>query len=189
MIDISQALAADIDDLAIAFDVSDTNHDSLADAAQTLYRDIRLAVRSFLGMSIAFDIHGEPITVSLLEDDLVTADVGSSMRFPLTHLGPLASSNGTAVLYAERPGAFADLAADLTFVLDLPDDELVLDDDPLPAVRSDLEGLRRLNMIHQAVGVLVGRGYTAEEALAELRRVSGPDGSLWSAAQEVVAVR
>ena len=50
-------------------------------------------------------------------------------------------SNGTAVLYAERPGAFADLAADLTFVLDLPDDELVLDDDPLPAVRSDLEGL------------------------------------------------
>jgi hypothetical protein len=78
------------------------------------------------------------------------------------------------VLYAGRAGAFVDLAADLAHLLDLPMDALVLDQHPsVPRVDDPPTSLQANSVINKAIGVLIARGRTPEQARAELAEHAG----------------
>ena len=97
------------------------------------------------------------------------------------------------MLYAETPGAFVDLAADVAYLQRVRGPEDATDaadgdgDGHQPAVALDadlppesvipgLSGLREYEMVNQAVGVLVERGHAPSDAHAALRRDAAIDG-------------
>jgi hypothetical protein len=73
------------------------------------------------------------------------------------------------ILYAGSPGAFVDLAADLAWLTARSLSDFILDQHLTPAAGSLQEGqLRAASAINQALGVLIGRGYTPQQAHGEL---------------------
>jgi hypothetical protein len=74
----------------------------------------------------------------------------------------------TVTLYAGRPGALVDLAADLSWILNVPSDAVVLDDDITVSGRDEEQSLEALSIMNQAIGVLIDHGYPPESALPEL---------------------
>ncbi len=69
------------------------------------------------------------------------------------------------VLYAGSPGTFVDLAADLAWLTARPLSDFVLDQHlPAPAERSAATSLFEASVINQAIGALIGQGYTPEQA-------------------------
>ena len=94
------------------------------------------------------------------------------------------------MFYAATPGAFVDLAADISHARRRPEDAVILDAD----VEVDLwapqagGGLGELSTIHQAVGVLIARGDTPQTARVELERRAASSGvDALTAAADVVA--
>jgi hypothetical protein len=75
----------------------------------------------------------------------------------------------SVILFAESPGAFVDLAADLAWLTARPPTEFVLDQHLTAAAQPTSERqLREASAINQAIGTLIGRGYTPQQASAEL---------------------
>jgi hypothetical protein len=74
---------------------------------------------------------------------------------------------GTAI-----PGAFVDLATDLSWLtgdgLNRGPGGFVLDEDLTPHDPAAPSGLKALSIIEQAIGLLIGRGNTPEQALQHL---------------------
>ncbi len=69
------------------------------------------------------------------------------------------------VLYAGSPGTFVDLAADLAWLTDRPFSDFVLDQHlPVPVERCSTTSLFEVSVINQAIGALIGQGYTPEQA-------------------------
>ena len=98
----------------------------------------------------------------------------ASLSLPL-HLIGAAERGSALVFYAGNAGAFVDLAADLTHGLDVLPGVLALDEHlHLPTEQSNLDGLSRID---QAIGMLIGRGHTPDEAQVELRRLAEWDSS------------
>jgi hypothetical protein len=90
-------------------------------------------------------------------------------------------------LYARRPGAFVDLAADLSWLggdglSSVPlDDALGVDLDSSPT------GLAQASTINQAIGILIERGFNPAEARGELDDLAARSHrDLSTAAQSVV---
>jgi hypothetical protein len=140
----------------------------LAALLHDFVEDLKLAVPSYRGMSIRFDVTDHEVALSLLESG--TGDIATSMLLPLS---AVASQHGAGVLmvYASTPGAFVDLAADLSFALRLAPDALMLDQhlENVPA-SSRIDGLNEYSTINQAIGVLIDQGHTVASAGSELRR-------------------
>ena len=164
---ISAALAADLGILTAALDGPD------ADVLHSLHQlgvDAQAAVPTYLGLSVTFDGSDPPFTFTTLEDG--TADnVRTSLRLtPLARVDDGRAAPSVAlILYAETPGTFVDLAADLAWLTGRPPSDFALDQHrSVPAGSDAGTSLRAASVVNQAIGVLIGRGYTPRQAHSKL---------------------
>ncbi len=142
----------------------------LEDALRGLSEGLRLVVDSYLGLTLTVRYDGFPVTFTALQASCHPAEIRTSLRLPAAALTNFRHWSALD-LYAARPGAFVDLAADICHALRLPPDRVVLDHHlSPPANGSGLTGARELSHINQAVGILVSHGQTPEDARTELRR-------------------
>jgi hypothetical protein len=163
---ITAALAADLGILTAALD------EPGADVLHSLHElavDARAAVPSYLGLSVIVTRSDPPFTFTTLEDS-AAGDVRTSLRLALPGVSdgraPLAVA---LILYAGTPGTFVDLAADLAWLTGRPLSDFALDQHPsVPAGSHTGTYLRAASVINQAIGVLIGRGHTPQQAHREL---------------------
>jgi hypothetical protein len=165
-------------------DLDDSEID-LTEILDDLVRALLTTVDSFLGLTITMTVTGFPITVSSMSDDVLSL---SSLRLPLP--GLRTSDPGSIVyLFAARLGAFVDLAADLAVALGLEGAALQLDfhTDRTGSVPAGTD-LSVATAINQAVGIMIERGYTVEDALTRLQSMAaGQRLTLNAVALEMVA--
>jgi hypothetical protein len=159
---IGAALAADLGILTAAVD------EPGADVLHTLHQlglDAQAAVPSYLGLSVIVAGSDPPFTFTTVEDG-ATDDVRTSLRLVLTGVGVGRGSPVVAlILYAGTPGTFVDLTADLAWLTGRPPSDFALDQHLSIPPGSDGGGyLRAASVINQAIGVLIGRGNTPEQA-------------------------
>jgi hypothetical protein len=172
---LSAALAADLAMLTEALAEPGTD---IEQTLRTLTADAAAATASFAGLTAAVFTQDRWTTITSVADGVAPAEVVTSIRIPL-------SERAYVILYASRPGAFVDLAADLSWITGQSLAEFVLDDDALgvPALlAADTFGGGRV--VDQALGVLIARGRTPDEASAELDDIARNDGG-----SRVVAAR
>jgi hypothetical protein len=181
--DLSAALAADLTALSEALhgdvDLETTLRHFAATAA--------LAVPSYLGMTMTVIVDGHRVSFTEPERPGGQRPVATSVMIPLSDIAG-SEAGSSLVLYAAAPGAFVDLAADLTYALQVGPDVLALDAQRTPAVdESGLNGLADLTQINQALGILIGVGHTLDGARSELQRLAHrAQSTLRVAAQELI---
>ena len=165
--EITAAVAADLDSLSEALDEGDGD---ITDALRRLAADVSLAVRSYMGLTVMAGNGSFHLTFTAMEPFAYPSDVAGSLRMPLADgTAEDASVRLVVILYASRPGAFIDLAADLCWLTGRPLTDLAIDQHlNLPAEPDFHDGLRDWSLVNQAIGVLIGRGYTPEQAELEL---------------------
>jgi len=164
--EIGAALAAELGILTAALD------EPGADVLHSLHRlgvDAQAAVSSYLGLSLIVE-GGSPFTFSTLEDGAADK-VRTSLRLTL----PAGVGEGRAgllvalIFYAARPGTFVDLAADLAWLTGRPPSEFALDQHlSVPVGPDGGTSVRAASVINQAIGVLIGRGYSPRRAHSKL---------------------
>jgi hypothetical protein len=183
-VQLSDAVAADLAALTDALDEPDAD---LAILIQRLCDSCALSVGSYLGLCITLIINDLPTSFSVLEDFLDPAEVLTSVMFPLDALGGYAPGSAV-ILYAGSPGAFVDLAADLSYALGARPDAVQLDQHlspPDPAVGDT--GLAAMSQHNQALGILLDRGLDLDEGVTELQRRARLDAnSMQTAAQQLL---
>ena len=183
-VDISAALSADLAMLTEALATDDIDLETHLNAFAA---DIKLAVPSFTGMTITITLDGHEVSFTVHDSPTTAAFTTTSLLIPL---GALTTSDAasTFLLYAATPGAFVDLAADLSYALGVETSALVLDGHvPTPDEHPATSGLDTHVAINQAIGILIDRGHTPETARDELHRLAGLDhGDLRAAATQVI---
>lgn len=156
--------------LAILTEALDEPGTDIAHSLHRLTLDAAAAVTSYLGLSVVVSHSDPPFTVTALADGALAGDIRTSLHLSLP--GPSDPQNSPAVaiiLYAGSPGAFVDLAADLAWLTARSLSDFILDQHLALAAGSLPEGqLRAASAINQALGVLIGRGYTPQQAHGEL---------------------
>lgn len=161
---IDPALAADFALLTQSLD----DGTDIAQTLASLVSNVRIAVPSYLGLTITAAGRAPPFVVTAMEESAAADGIRSSVLIPLTAPdldGPVAS----LVLYAGLAGAFVDLAADLSWLSGFRLDDYPLDEHlQTPETRRSDRTLRAMSMINQAVGVLIGRGLLPGAAHDEL---------------------
>jgi len=162
---IGAALAADLGILTEALDEP-------GDVLHSLHRlgvDAQAAVPTYLGLSMTVDGSDPPFTFTTVEDGAAD-DVRTSVRLTLPGDGDGRASPSVALtLYAETPGTFVDLTADLAWLTGRPPSDFALDQHlSVPAGSDAGTYLRAASVINQAIGVLIGRGYTPGQAHSKL---------------------
>jgi hypothetical protein len=164
---IGAALAADLDILTAALDEPG---EDLLHTLHQLGADAQAAVPTYLGLSVTVDGSDVPFTFTILENGAAADDVRTSLGLMLPGVGNGRASPSVAlILYAGTPGTFVDLTADLAWLTGRPPSDFVLDQHLRgPAGPDTGTYLRTASVIHQAIGVLIGRGYTPERAHREL---------------------
>jgi len=161
-VEIIAALAADLAILTQALDDPDSD---VAESVLRLARAVGSAVPSFLGLTVTVHDSDPPLTFTTLEGQVEPGDVRTSLMMALSHDG----AGARVIVYAGTPGAFVDLAADLSWLARRTlagcelDQHLVL-----PAVARPATNLRAVSAVNQAIGALIGAGLTPEEARREL---------------------
>ncbi len=161
--EIAAALAADLAILTAALDEPGTD---VADSLCQLTANATVAVPTFLGLSVT--VHGNdlPFTFITWLQGVGMADVRTSLRLTL----PGAADAGllppvAIVLYAGSRGTFVDIAADLAWLTARPLSDFILDQHLLgPTEKGTVTSLSETSVINQAIGVLIGQGYTPEQA-------------------------
>jgi len=175
LVTITPALAAELALLTQALDLSGT------DVAETLTRlaaRAQAAVDSYLGLSVEITTHLAAFALTLLNEGTQTEHIRTSLLVPLSatpaketqaRVGTMASASMALILYAATPGAFIDLAADLAWLTGRAAVDFRLDENrSLPQNYNNPRPLRAMSIINQALGVLIGRGATLEEAERDL---------------------
>jgi hypothetical protein len=90
-------------------------------------------------------------------------------------------------LYAGSPGAFVDLAADLAWLTARPLSDFVLDQHlTIPTPSNTGTQLHAASIINQAMGVLMGRGHTPEQAHRQLDSQAADAGTDRHAAAQLI---
>ncbi len=166
---ITPGLAAELNLLTQALDLPGT------DVAETLTRlaaDAHTAVDSYLGLSVLITAKRSPFDLTILNAGAHAADIRTSLLVPLSP-ATLDEAPATAsvalVLYAATPGAFVDLAADLAWITGRAIADFRIDEHRrLPASYTNPTPLAAMSDINQALGVLIGRGLTPEQAERDL---------------------
>jgi len=166
------------------------------DVAETLTRlaaDAQAAVDSYLGLSVAITANRSEFELTILTKGTQAEHIRTSLLVPLSHPAPrcvAASTPPTSValiLYAANPGAFIDLAADLSWITGLPLADLRLDERrTLPENVTNPSVLSVMSSINQAIGVLIGRGSTLEQAERDLQARAAAAGIELSAAANLI---
>ncbi len=152
-----------------------------ADVLQSLHQlgvDAQAAVPTYLGLSMTADGSDLPFTFTTLEDGAAD-DVRTSLRLWLPGVGDGRASPSVAlILYAGTPGTFVDLTADLAWLTGRPRSDFALDQHlSVPARSDEATYLRAASVFNQAVGVLIGRGYTPREAHSKLGTQADGEGT------------
>jgi hypothetical protein len=157
---IGAALAADLGILTEALDAPGTD---VRHSLHQLGVDAQAAVPTYLGLSMTVDGSDPPFTFTTLEDGAAD-DVRTSVRLTLPGDGDGRASPSVALtLYAETPGTFVDLTAGR------PSNDFALDQHlSIPAGSDAGTYLPAASVINQAIGVLIGRGYTLGQAHSKL---------------------
>jgi hypothetical protein len=163
---IGAALAADLGILTAALD------EPGADVLHSLHQlgvDAQATVPTYLGLSVTVDGSDPPFTFTTVEDGAAD-DVRTSLRLTLPGVNDgRASSSVALTLYAGTPGTFVDLTADLSWLTGRPPSDFALDQHlNVPAGSNGGTYLRATSVINQAIGVLIGRGYTPVQAHQKL---------------------
>jgi hypothetical protein len=171
---IGAALAADLGMLTVALDEPD------ADVLRSLHQlgvDAQAAVPTYLGLSVTVD-GSPPFTFTTLEDSAAD-DVRTTLRLTLPAVGDgRASSSVALILYAGTPGTFVDLTADLAWLTGRPPSDFALDQHlSVPDGSDSATYLRAASIFNQAVGVLIGRGYTPKAAHSKLNMPADGEGT------------
>ncbi|MEO9199411.1 MAG: hypothetical protein ABI206_11755 [Antricoccus sp.] len=166
---ITPGLAAELDLLTQALDLPDTD---VADTIMRLAADAHTAVISYLGLSVAITTAQSQFDFTVLEEPTTADDIRTSLLVPLS-TDPDGLRTGPAsialILYAATPGAFIDLAADLSWITGQTMAEFPLDTHlTLPPSHSDRTPIATMSTINQALGVLIGRGSIPEQAERDL---------------------
>lgn len=175
-------------DLAILTEALQADEPDLSGLLEQLLQVGQAAVPACGGLSITIASHGQPVTFTLLDEHVDAADVTTSLLLPL----PLFTSTepgSRLVLFGVRPGAFVDLAADLSQATALPLIQFSLDGHvELAATEGAPTGLTELRTVNQAIGVLIAQGLTLEEAVRRLHELSAARGTrLYAVAARIVA--
>jgi hypothetical protein len=157
------AMAAALANLTEALDDTDLD---IAHSLRLLSLATAAAVPSYRGLSVVVPQSDPPLMFTMLIDGAVAADIGTSLRLQWQGRRTVPRSSTVAiVLYAAAPGAFVDLAADVVWLTALPSRDIVLDEHfGLPAKPGFNGSLAAASAINQAIGVLIGRGYTPQQA-------------------------
>lgn len=140
----------------------------LSETVSRLSVAVGQAVESFCGLSVnAGDSHGI-IRFSVGPNGVpapVTSPARSSLRLSSTVL-TTGMPTLEIILLATRPGAFVDLAADITWATRPPPYALEVDRHlgSVEADGGDVEGLQAASAIDQAVGALLSQGTPGEQA-------------------------
>lgn len=163
-------IAAQLHLLTQALDLPGTD---LADTLARLVADVRSAVSSYLGLTIAITGSPPAFHLTVLGEGTVPDQIHTSLLVPLTSAGVAAkaspSTSVVLILYAGTPGAFVDLAADLSWITGRHPSDFRLDEHrALPADYANNTDVRSISTINQAIGVLIGAGSTPEQAEREL---------------------
>jgi hypothetical protein len=181
---IPSALAADLGLLTDALDGVD-----VAATLTLLTSDVAAAVSSYVGLSLRLSSGGDQVELTTLADEETVARVVTSLRVPVSRQEPAPGESVMIVLYATTPGAFVDLAADLAWLTGRELAGVGLDLDLGLALHARAStSLRSGSTVNQALGVLLGRGLSPDEASDELDAlalVSGVD--RYSAARALLA--
>jgi hypothetical protein len=173
--DLVTALATDLEQLTAVLDQAPRRRVDLSRALRSLDHLSVTAISSFLGVSITLQVDGQDVTLTSVAPSVLPADLRSSLRMPLAAVAP--GLAGTVVFHAGRDGALDDLAAELRATLAdggagiRPERPAPTDLSPGVLV-SGISGARELSAVNRAVGVLIGRGRTVEEARAELTELA-----------------
>ena len=180
-------LLAHVHDLMVSVGEDDQDLD---DTLVALTTALRSTATSYCGFQLTIVEHGWPVTLTAFSDG--HGPVGTSMRLPLGLVSQV-DGESRVVFFAGTPGAFADLAADLSHALGgIPVEQaspagdgmdlggthmdghrkvIELDVDlPLLSRVSGLTGLAELTVLNCAIGMLVAQGHDIEQAHQVLRR-------------------
>ncbi|MEE6135031.1 hypothetical protein SKC41_01640 [Mycobacterium sp. 050128] len=176
LVEIAAALAADLGILTAALDEPGAD---VADSLRRLTADAAAAIPTFMGLSVTVDGIDPPFAFTTFVDSAGTGDVRTSLRLAVPGVGDVGLlPTVVLVLYAGSPGTFVDLAADLAWLTGRPLSDFVLDQHlAVPAERDSATSRLEASVINQAIGVLVGRGYTPEQAECHLT-VEGADAGI-----------
>lgn len=171
--EISAAVAADLGALTQALDDPEVD---LTATLNELAANARLAVRSFLGLTVLATVSEQLIHLTALEDDSAAGAISASVMIPLQQ--PAVDGAGIdLILYAGTLGAFIDLAADLAWLSGRPLVDFVLDQHLVPPAEQGLpDELAALSLINEAIGMLIAHGHTREQAERELDRRAAHSG-------------
>lgn len=186
---ITTGLASDLRRLTAALD------EPGADIAQSLHKmaaDTQAAVQSYLGLNVSVSRSDPLFTFTYFNDGVVAGDITTSLRLTLPSIGDSWAPPAVAlILYAGSPGAFVDLAADLAWLTARPLSDFVLDQHlTIPAGSDSGAQLSAASVINQAIGVLIGFGYTPQQADRRLDTQAAHTGTdRYAAAQLILAMR
>jgi hypothetical protein len=165
-VEITAALAADLAILSLALDEGDTD---IVEALRRLVADAKSAVSSYLGLTVTADHALFPLTLTVMEDSAHPGDIATSLLLPLSDDSADGGVPVAVILYAARSGAFIDLAADLCWLTGRQLTDFSLDRHlNLPAEPVVPGSVQGSSLVNQAIGVLLGRGYTPEQAELEI---------------------
>lgn len=159
---LSTALTVDLQQLTAALEAAPRHRLDLTRSLRSLAQDAERAVSSFLGLSVTVAFEGQDVTLTSRAEGVERGDISASLRVPLDTVSP--DLTGTVVLYASRPDAFTELAAELGGI-PVSGEVTAPGDEPLV---SGVVGARELSSLNRAVGLLIGRGYPPDEAHREL---------------------
>jgi hypothetical protein len=172
-------LLAHLQDLTASIGQDDQDLD---DTLGTLTAALHSTANTYRGFQLTLVEDQWPVTLTAFGDGR-TVPVGTSLRLPLVLVSPAVDPESRVVFFAGTPGAFTDLAADLSYALggipvehgrtgvDGQPNVIVLDSDlPLVSPVSGLTGLAELSALNRAIGMLVDHGRDIEQARQVLRR-------------------
>ena len=162
--EITPAVAADLAALAEALDEPGAD---LRVLLHQLAADAKFAVATFIGLTVRLTVDGESSNLTVFEIGAASGDVRASVLLPL-QATTVDGVRADLVLYASTPGALTDLAADLAWLSGRDLTEFALDQHLLAPERDEVEGLFARSLINQALGMLIARGHTPEQAEREL---------------------
>lgn len=166
---ITEVLSSDLSTLTAALDVPGADIETTLDR---LVSHAEVAVPSLIGLSVAITGVPSPFEFDALAGTSARRGIAASLRVPLSAGVAVQTDSQPAVtltLYAATPGAFVDLAADLAWLTGRPLADSPLDEHlAFRASRDYSTSATASSTTNQALGVLIGRGLTPEQAEREL---------------------
>jgi hypothetical protein len=193
-VELPVALLAHLQDLTVSIGQDDQDLDHTLTA---LTAALHSTATTYCGLQLTLVENQWPVTLTAFTDghdaDGHDIPVGTSLRLALALVSPTADPHSRAIFFAVTPGAFTDLAADLSYALGgIPVDHpspavngmdqkgtrvdgqrraIELDADLPPLSRaSGLTGLTELTVLNRAIGMLIAQGHNTEQAHQLLRR-------------------